>query len=227
MFLTDNDGRITLPGRHKVTRVFDADAGALPVGWTVGAAATEDTGVASVWQSGDAGPPGLLLTSGTATGTSSTQRRRAALIGPSFDASKCSGVRLRAVFTGGAVTNVLPRLGLSSTTGLSTVGATLLHQTAAGQCKLFTNGSAGSTNREVPFKWIPSVRHVLTMFWIPKEGYIAVAVEDDAVFYMEKLDPVTTLQAGSVQPIVGATAQANGLVASGVVHRLELDMHYA
>lgn len=226
-FLTDNDGRLKLPGRHKVTRVFDADAGALPAGWTAGKAETEDTGVAQTWQAATAGPPGLLLTSGTATGSSASLRRRAALFGASFDATKCVALKLRCVYTGGAVTNVLPRLGFASTAGLSTEGVTLLHQIAADFCKLFLNGSGGSSNEEVSFKWVPSVRHVLTMFWLPQSGWLAIAVEDDAIFYMKKWNPATELKAGLVQPVAGITAQANGLVGSCVIHRVELDMHYA
>lgn len=226
-FLTDNDGRLKLPGRHKVTRVFDADAGALPSGWTAGLGQTEDTGVAQAWAAGTAGPPGLTLTSAVATGSSSSTRRRAALFGASFDATKCSALKLRVVYTGGAITNVLPRMGFASTAGLSTEGVTLLHQTAADFCKLFVNGSGGSSNEEVSFKWVPAVRHVLTMFWLPTAGTLALAVEDDAIFYQRQWNPATELKAGLVQPVAGITAQANGLSASCTIHRAELDMHYA
>lgn len=226
MLLTDNNGRLRAPGRHKVTRVFDADAGTLPAGWTVGNGATEDTGVTQAWQAATAGPPGLILTSGTATGNTASTRRRAALIGSSFDASKCSAIRLRAIVTGGADPNILPRLGLASTAGSANIGMTLLHQVSADSCRLFTNGSAGSTSREISFKWVPApARHDLTLWWTPRDGYVACAVEDDAVFYADTLG--TAVGAGSVYPIVGTTAQANALTATTTVHRIELDFFYA
>lgn len=227
-FLTDNEGRLKLPGRHKVTRVFDADAGALPSGWTIGKGDTEDTGATPTWIAGTSGPPGLQIVSGVATGNGASLRRRAALFGASFDASKCAAVQLRCVFTGGATTNILPRLGFASSSGLSTEGVTLLHQVAADFCSLFVNGSGGSSNEEVSFKWVPApARHVLFLSWIPTAGWLAIGNEQDAAFYMKKWNPVTQLKAGLVQPVAGATAQANGLTATAVIHRLELDMLYA
>lgn len=225
MLTLDQDGRIRRPGRTSILRTFDAEAGSLPVGFTVGRSEAADTGVTSAFSGTAVGMPALTITGQVAPGSATADRRRAGLFGETIDVSKTVGVRLRAVITGGLSDSaIIPRIGFAVASG-SAYGATILSQTTGDVAQLFTNNGT-STNRKIPWKWLASpIRHDITMWWTPADGMVAFAVEGDAVEYYNVLG--ASLAAGPCFPYVSMQAQATGKQAVLAVHRMEVEAFYA